>query len=42
MRRWIVIHLPTNTQRPLFAPSAALAIAMTGWPERDCIAQEAL
>lgn len=28
--------------RPLHAPSAALAIAMTGWPERDCLAQEAL
>lgn len=42
MRRWIVVHLPTNTQRQLYAPSASIAIALSGWPERDCIAQEAL
>lgn len=42
MKRWIVVHLPSGTQRPLFAPSAQMAIALSGWPERDCIAQEAL
>jgi len=42
VKSWIVIYLPTNTQRRLYAPSAALAIAMTGWPERDCIAQEVM
>ena len=42
MKRWFVIHLPSNTQRHIYAPSAALAVALTGWPERDCIAQEAM
>jgi hypothetical protein len=41
MRLFFVIYLPTNTQRQLFAPSAAMAIALTGWPEHLCIAQEA-
>ena len=41
MKRWFVIHLPSNTQRQLYAPSAAMAIALTGWPEHLCIAQEA-
>lgn len=40
MTRWFVIHLPTNAQRQLVAPSAALAIALSGWPERECIAQQ--
>lgn len=42
IRLWFVIHLPSNTQRQLYAPSAAMAIALTGWPERDCIAQDAM
>lgn len=42
MRLWFVIHLPSGTQRQLYAPSASMAIALSGWPERDCTAEEAL
>lgn len=41
MKAWFVIHLPSGAQRQLYAPSAALAIALSGWPERETIAQEA-
>lgn len=41
MKLWFVLHLPSGTQRQLYAPSAALAIALSGWPEHESIAQEA-
>jgi hypothetical protein len=41
MTLWFVIHVPSGTQRQIYAHSSALAIEFTGWPALDCLAQEA-
>lgn len=38
---WFVFHVPSCTQRTVYASSAAMAIALSGWPPVDCCAQEA-
>lgn len=38
---WFVFHVLLNVQRTVYASSAAMAIALTGWTPIDCCAQEA-
>lgn len=40
-RRWFVTHVPSHTQREVIAPSAWVAIQLSGFPAHDCIAEEA-